>query len=165
MPHRAAGPAWLPPFALLLALLLPAGAALAGTGTSTSTIDVFVARYTDAGTGLANGGAVSGGGTGNDIGYGIAAVSSGGTASVYVTGYFVSGTGASIAGTALAGTSSTDLFVARYTDAGTGLADGGAISGGGTGADVGNGIAAAGGAVYVGGYIVPAATFGSIGLG
>ena len=55
--------------------------------------------------------------------------------------------------------------MARYTDAGTGLADGGAISGGGTGADVGNGIAAAGGAVYVGGYIVPAATFGSIGLG
>ena len=127
-----------------------AGTALTGAGLS----DVFVAKYTDPGSGLtiANGGAVSGGGTGDDAGKSIGAVPVGTTTSVYVTGTFLSGTGARLAGIALAGAGLSDAFVAQYTDAGTGLSTtgGGAVNGGGTGEDEGTGIAARGGNVYVG---------------
>jgi hypothetical protein len=140
-------------------------ATLAGTAlTSAGGSDVFVAKYTDPGTGLTNGGAMSGGGgsTGGDQGNGIAVSSAGGVASVYVTGYYTSS--ATIAGTTLIAVgSSSDVFVAKYTDPGTGLTstDGGAVGGGGTGTDQGNGVALAGQRVYVAGYVVPSATFGS----
>ncbi|MDO7873161.1 T9SS type A sorting domain-containing protein [Hymenobacter sp. ASUV-10] len=145
-----------------------AGTTLAGTGTSN---DLFVAKYTDAGTGLTDGGARSDGGsntdiaTGNDAGLGIAAESAGSVNNVYVTGYFVSGPGSRIAGTTQVTTNTTDLFVARYIDTGTSLANGGARSGASANnVDFGYGIAAARGAVYIGGSIVPVAAFGSITL-
>lgn len=84
-----------------------------------------------------------------------------GSASVYVTGS-CNGS-ANIAGTARAWAGGTDMFVAKYTDPSTGLtsADGGAVSGGGAGSDVGQGMAIAGQQVYVRGYATPSATFGS----
>ncbi|MBF9223211.1 LamG-like jellyroll fold domain-containing protein, partial [Hymenobacter ruricola] len=133
--------------------------------------DVFVAKYTDPGTGLSttNGGAVSGGGTGTDAGQGVAVSSTGGVASVYVTGYFQ--TAATVAGTALTAAGFQDLFVAKYTDSGTGLSttNGGAVSGGGSaGSDQSNGVAvsSAGGvvSVYVTGYFTTSATIAGTAL-
>ncbi|MBF9223703.1 beta strand repeat-containing protein, partial [Hymenobacter ruricola] len=141
-------------------------ATIAGTAlTAAGGQDVFVAKYTDAGTGLTstNGGAVSGGGSaGNDQGTGIAVGSAGGVASVYVTGYFT--TSATIAGSFLTGAGSLDVFVAKYTDPGTGLAttNGGAVSGGGTGTDQGYGVAVSGSSVYAGAVVgTGVAGFGS----
>jgi hypothetical protein len=138
-----------------------AGQALAGAGTGTTT-DVFVAKYVDTSTGstaatssFANGWATSGGGTGADIGYGIAVSGAG----VYVTGSFASGSSASLAGQALAGTgtNNADVFVAKYVDTSTGttqsFANGWATSGGGTGNDIGYGIAVSGTGVYAAGQV------------
>ncbi|MCC2548607.1 hypothetical protein LJY25_19320, partial [Hymenobacter sp. BT175] len=132
-----------------------AGQALAGEGGQ----DVFVAKYVDTSTGstpatssFANGWATSGGGTGNDIGRGIAVSGTG----VYVTGDFSSNTFATIAGRALAGEGSQDAFVAKYVDTSTGstpatssFANGWATSGGGTGIDLGRSIAVSSTSVYV----------------
>jgi hypothetical protein len=148
-----------------------AGQALAGAGGT----DVFVAKYVDTSTGstaatssFANGWATSGGGTGTDVGYGIAVSGT----SVFVTGSFTSGASASFAGQALAGAGLSDVFVAKYVDTSTGstaatssFANGWATSGGGTGTDVGYGIAVSGQRVYAAGYVTPPATFGSLTFG
>jgi len=132
-----------------------AGTALTAVGNSQ---DVFVAKYTDSGAGLSttSGGAVSGAGQGN----GVAVASAGGIASVYVTGYY---NGRAIfADAPLATAGGQDVFVAKYTDSGSGLStdNGGAVGGGGTSTDQGNAVAIARQQVYVGGYTTPSATFG-----
>jgi hypothetical protein len=118
------------------------GQTLPGVGTNTA--DVFVAKYVDNGTSAANGWATSGGGTGNDYGYGIAVSGT----NVYVTGSFFSNTNASFAGQALPGQGGQEAFVAKYVDQGASVADGWAVSNGGSGSDVGRGIAASGTIVY-----------------
>ncbi|QKG53179.1 beta strand repeat-containing protein [Hymenobacter sp. BRD67] len=133
------------------------GTSLAGAGG----VDMFVAKYIDNGSGLTNGGALSGGGSGDDFdGQGGIAVNNG---TVVATGSFVAGTSAVISGTTLSGSGSgnNDVFVAKYTDSGSGLANSGAVSGGGSDLDSGFGIAISGGQAMVGGVMVAPATFGS----
>ncbi|OON70675.1 beta strand repeat-containing protein [Hymenobacter sp. CRA2] len=126
-----------------------ASTALAGAGSS----DAFVAKYTDNGSTVTDGWAISAGGTGSDNGYGIAATSSG----VYVAGQFTSATNARIAGTTLAGAGGTDLFVAKYVDSGSSAAGTWARSGGGAGTEAAYGIAVNGSNVYLTGYFNSAA--------
>jgi hypothetical protein len=109
---------------------------------------MFVAKYVDQGASVANGWATSGGGTDLDTGNSIAVSG----ANVYVTGSFASGTNASFAGQALPGAGLDDVFVAKYVDQGSSVANGWATSGGGSSADVGSGIAVSGTNVYVTGY-------------
>jgi hypothetical protein len=120
-----------------------AGQMLSGVGTGT---DVFVAKYTDQGGSAANGWATSGGGPRADVSYGIAANGS----NVYITGsYQNSGTFAGQALTGLGVGTSTELFVAKYFDQGTSVANGWAASGGGRNNDAGCSIAVNGNKVYV----------------
>jgi hypothetical protein len=121
-----------------------AGQALPGAGRA----DAFLAKYTDHGTSVSNGWAISGGGAGSDYGQSIAVSGS----SVYVTGSFESGANARFAGQTLAGAGNADLFVAKYTDAGASVASGWAVSGGGTAVDVGQSIAVNSSNVYVTGF-------------
>ncbi|MDB5269746.1 MAG: hypothetical protein JWP58_2786, partial [Hymenobacter sp.] len=135
-----------------------AGSSLLVTGSSGT--DMFVAKYTDAGSGLTAAGAVRGGGSGDEAGTGVATRTTGTKATVYVTGNFTPGSGTSFAGTGSlnngpAGTN--DVFVARYTDTGTGLTGGGAVVGSGSASDdyaAGIAVGTAGGvvSVYVTGY-------------
>lgn len=134
-----------------------AGQALTGAGST----DIFVAKYNDTSTGstpatssFANGWATSGGGLNEDAGTSIAVSGT----SVFITGRFYTTSNASIAGQPLPGAASfnTDLFVAKYIDTSTGstpatssFANGWATSGGGTGDEVGNGIAVRGNGVFV----------------
>ncbi|GAA4346478.1 hypothetical protein GCM10023185_00920 [Hymenobacter saemangeumensis] len=148
-----------------------AGQSLAGAGS----LDIFVAKYIDTSTGntpatssFENGWATSGGGTGGDLGLGIAVSGT----SVYVTGVFISNSNASIAGRPLPGAGGDDVFVAKYVDTSTGntqltssFANGWATSGGGSGNDRGRGLAVGSGRVYVVGSATPPATFGSISFG
>jgi hypothetical protein len=148
-----------------------AGQPLAGAGS----LDVYVAKYVDTSTGntpatsaFENAWATSAGGTGSDLGLGIAVSGT----SVYVTGVFASNSNARIAGQALAGAGSDDVFVARYVDTSTGntpatssFANAWATSGGGTGTDRGRGLALSGSRIYTVGSATPPATFGSIRFG
>jgi hypothetical protein len=125
-----------------------AGATLAGAGGT----DAFLAKYTDNGTTVSNGWAVSGGGTGDDYGTAIAVSGS----SVYLTGYFLSGATARFANTVLAGAGNYDAFLAKYTDNGTTVSNGWAVSGGGTNADIGSAVAVSGSNVYLTGMAASA---------
>ena len=155
-----------------------------GTGTTAGTVqqngatsagssDLVVAKYTDNGATATVDWTQVGGGTSTDQGTGIAVS---GTGSVYVTGYITNNT-ANASGVVFGGTGPTagtvpqngatsansiDLVVVKYTDNGTTATVDWTQVGGGTGSDQGNGIAVSGtGSVYVAGYIVPSATFGS----
>lgn len=122
-----------------------------GSGSSTNT-DAFVVKLTDGGTSAAVDWLVSGGGTGPDQGNGLAVSGSG----VYVTGSYTNtaanNNNVSFASTALPGTGNLanyDVFVAKYTDGGASAALGWLQHGGGTGDDIGNGLAANGANLYV----------------
>ncbi|MBB4601163.1 hypothetical protein HNQ93_001476 [Hymenobacter luteus] len=121
-----------------------AGTALTGIGNNA---DMFLAKYLDQGTTVSNGWAVSGGGSDGDVGNAVAVRGN----AVYVTGSFTSGTDARIAGTELPGAGSADIFVAKYLDLGASASDGWAVSGGGTGADIGRDLTVTGANVYVAG--------------
>ncbi len=129
------------------------GKPLAGTGTS-GTPDMFVAKYVDNGSSFANGWVTNGGSRANDYGYGIAASGT----NVYVTGSFMSGNNANIAGQVLPGLGREDMFVAKYIDNGGSFANGWVISDGGAGSDVGRGVAVSGTGVYVSGYFYNSTT-------
>ena len=154
------------------------GATIAGQAlTSAGGGDLFVAKYYDTSTGntpatssYANGWAVSGGGSNYDVAYGLAVSGT----SVYVGGHFYSGTGAVIAGQALPGTGTAnyDVFLAKYTDTSTGttpatssVTPAWATSGGSSDFDFGYTVAVSGQQVYLGGSVVPPATFGPITFG
>jgi gliding motility-associated-like protein len=145
---------------------LLAGQTLTGKGQD----DVFLAKYIDTSTGstpatssVANGWAISAGGKGDEQGNSLVVRGT----SVFVTGYFSSGTPASIAGQNLSGAGGYDVFVAKYMDTSTGStpANGWATSAGGTGDDAGLDIALSGQQVFVVGKATPPATFGSLSIG
>lgn len=121
-----------------------AGQVLAGAGNQ----DIFLAKYTDNGSGVSPGWATSAGGTSYDYGYGVA---TSGT-SVYLTGLFVSATNVQIAGQPVTGAGDNDLFLAKYTDNGSSFGNSWVTTGGGTGADIGSAVVANGSNVYVTGY-------------
>ncbi len=130
---------------------------------SSSNGDLLVVKYTDNGTSAALAWTQVGGGIYDDRGNGVAVSGN----SLYVTGYIQNNTsnatGVLFGGTGTtAGTVqqnganaavSTDLVVAKYIDNGTAAAVAWTQVGGGTGSDIGNGIAASGNSVYVTGYI------------
>ena len=122
------------------------------TLTSSGGSDIFVAKLDSWGNWLW---AKNAGGTGADIGYGIAVDASGDS---YVTGYFY---GSAIFGyTTLTSSGGSDIFVAKLDSWGNWLW---AKNAGGTGADIGYGIAVdADGNSYVTGYFQSSpAAFGS----
>ena len=149
---------------------------IAQTGAATTVAnDLLLLKYTDRGSSADLNWSQVAGGTGNDIGFGLAV---NGTA-VYVTGYFVNnasntntvvfgGTGttvgtASQAGAA-SGTASQDILVARYTDNGPSATFNWSQVGGGTGLDYGYGLVVTPTTLYVGGFVgggVPAPSFGA----
>ena len=122
------------------------------TLTSAGSTDMFLAKYVDAGAAPTGQWAVSGGGTGADQALGLALSGT----SLYVTGSF-QGASARVAGTTLASAGASDIFVAKYVDGGSAATDGWAVRGGGTGIDVGNGVAVSGRNVYVAGTFASAA--------
>lgn len=135
---------------------------------STSTGDnLFLAKYTDAGSSSTYNWAVAGGGASTDRGQAVAVSGT----SVYVSGTMYNDAAntykAQFGNAMLSGLSTTagyDAIVVRYTDTGTSATSDWALAGGGNGSDYGNGIAVAGGAVYVAGNVGPRATFGSYAL-
>ena len=147
---------------------------IAGTSlTTASNEDIFVARYTDNGTNgtnsLTNGGAVKGGGFDNDRGLGIAVGRVAGVTSVYVTGFISSNNSITLAGRNAfesGNVGTLNMFVAKYTDPGTGGLTGASyLSGGSTTADdrglgIGVGFSNNVASVYVTGYISAPTPFG-----
>jgi Tfp pilus assembly protein PilZ len=121
--------------------------------TSTGSYDIFVAKYDP--VGISWTWVQSAGGTTDDIGQGIALDASG---NVYITGtYQGMATFSTTTKTSLGG--SYDIFVAKYNSAGTVQW---VQSAGGTGSDFGFAIALdASGNVYITGYYLVTATFGS----
>ncbi len=154
-----------------------------GSGTTAGTVpqygtsptpdsDIVLAKYLDNGSSATLGWTQVGGGTGPDIGYGIAV---NGT-SIYLNCYasntstnsnnvLFGGTGAVAGSLPLAGLSSSssnlDIVVAKYLDNGSTASVGWAKAGGGEDSDIGYGIAVSGSRVYVVGFVMPAVTFGS----
>jgi len=125
-----------------------AGTTLPSLGLPYST-DIFVAKYTDTGTSAANGWAVHGGGTGEDVGNALAVSGS----AVYVTGTFANTTGATLAGAPLAdpstaGWSMFNAFVARYTDTGPAATGDWATGTSSGGYDTGYSLAVRGATLY-----------------
>ena len=142
-----------------------------GASATSTSQDLVLAKYTDNGTTATLGWTQVGGGTSADIGNGVAV--SGG--SVYVTGYISNntgntsgvlfgGTGTTAGTTQVNGASSSngfDLVLAKYTDNGPSATLGWTQVGGGTGNDLGYGVAVSGQNVLAAGYVTPAASFGS----
>ncbi|MDO7874556.1 choice-of-anchor D domain-containing protein [Hymenobacter sp. ASUV-10] len=120
-----------------------AGVVLPGAGS----FDVVLAKYVDQGSTVADGWAVSAGGRNYERARALAVSG----ANVYLTGSFSSTFGTTVAGVALTGAGSDDLFVAKYVDQGSTVANGWARSGGGTGSDISTGIAVNGSYVYLSG--------------
>ncbi len=128
---------------------------------SNTSIDMVLAKYTDNGsTGTFQWSQV-GGGTGQDVGNGVAVSGS----SVYVTGSIMNsnasnnanavvfgGSGTTLGNSPQLGASSTvsqDILLAKYTDNGSAGAFQWSQVGGGTNSDACNGVAASGSSVYV----------------
>ena len=123
------------------------------------TADIFVAKYTDTGSGATLGWAQVAGGTAFDYAQDLAVSGS----SVYITGYItnnltnqrgvVFGGNGTVVGTAVqagaSAISSQDLVVAKYTDNGGSATFQWSQVGGGTYDDFGSGVAVSGANVYV----------------
>lgn len=142
----------------------PAANSVAQYGaTVTNGNDILVAKYVDNGTSAQLAWTQVGGGGSADFGNGIAVSG----ASVYVTGFLSNdaantfgvlfgGSGATAGTSKQYGTStfsSSDLFVAKYTDNGSSATLGWTQVGGGTGSDNGTGIAVSGSSIYVTGVL------------
>ncbi len=134
----------------------PTGATTLNGASGTNAADLLVAKYTDNASSASFNWARAGGGTGADQGNGIALSPDG--ASVYATGLFTSATGAQFGTQALTGAGLADVVTLKYDNAGT---FGWASSGGGSGADQGNGIAATAAGVYVTGAATNSGTLNS----
>lgn len=126
---------------------------------NTFTSDVFVAKLTDAGSSASFVGAVRAGGAGNDRATALVVQGS----SLFVTGDY-DGVTASFGSTVLTNAGAaftTDVYVTRLSDAGSGLAYDWALSAGGTRDDTANGLAVNGSSVYLTGFIERTASFGA----
>jgi hypothetical protein len=128
------------------------GTVLTGVGGA----EAFVAKYDFSGNVVW---ARRAGGAADDFGTAIATDAAG---NVYITGYFLS-TNINFSGTILTNSGSADVFVAKYDNAGSLVW---AQADGGSGYDVGNGIAldAAGNSYVTGFFYSSVATFGNITL-
>jgi hypothetical protein len=131
-----------------------AGTTLEGSGNA----DVFLAKYVDQGTSVADGWALSAGGIGDDVSGGLAVSG----AEVYLTGNFPNNTSPVVAGRLLAGTGLIDFFVGKYVDEGPAVSNGWAISAGSTSDDSAPALAVAGGRVYVAGNLGARTSFSSL---
>jgi hypothetical protein len=130
---------------------------------ATSSRDVFVAKYEDTGTGAELRWVTVGGGSGDDLGYGVAL--NGG--SVYVAGTLTNntsnatnalfGNSGNVVGTSIqygaSSSNSSDVLVVKYTDNGTAANLDWTQVGGGTGNDAAYGLAASGNNLYLTGVI------------
>ncbi|MBF9222993.1 Ig-like domain-containing protein [Hymenobacter ruricola] len=128
--------------------------------------DMFVARFTDNTTSVTTVGARgSSNAAASDLAYGLAVNPTNGN--VYVTGYFGGSASltATISGSALTSAGSADVYVAKYLDNGSGLTNGGATRAGGTSSEVATCLALNGNTLYVGGrFNSGTAVFGSSSL-
>ncbi len=139
-------------------------ATISGTSlTSQGSLDMFVAKYTDTGSGLAENGAIRGGGSaGSDIGYNITAVGSSPTI-LYVGGTFNGA--ATISGTSLtAAGASQDVYLARFTDSGSGVTSGYARSDGAANSETLSDLAVSGTTLYAAGSYTTATTLAGTSL-
>jgi len=133
---------------------------LANAGGTNNTADGYVAKLTDLGASASYTWASQLGGPAYDSPQALAVQGS----AVYATGTFFSAAatfGATTLANANASATTGDVFVAQLTDAGT---TGGMVwaqRAGGPGTDVAPGLALSGTQVYVGGTVIPAASFGS----
>jgi hypothetical protein len=126
---------------------------------ATSSPDLVVAKYTDAGSSSTLSWVQVGGGTGADRGSAVAVNGS----NIYVTGSITNTTanassvvfGANVPQSGASPTSSLDLVLAKYTEAsdGNSAAFGWSQVGGGSGADEGQGLSVHNAALYVTGYL------------
>lgn len=120
-----------------------AGQTLAASAGNYS-LDLFIAKYVDQGTSVANGWAISTGGNYTDAGYALAASGS----TLYVAGSFAGR--ATLGGQVVNSTSgSTDLFLAKYTDNGIAATGNWVATGGSAGDDHAYGLALSDNALYV----------------
>jgi len=114
--------------------------------------DLFVVKYNSSGVAQWAQGAVSGSGSANDWGRGVAVDTSG---NVYVTGFFVSSTlgfGGASNDINLTMRGAADFFVVKYNSSGVAQWAKNPVSGSGTGSDTGKSVAVdTSGNVYVGG--------------
>jgi hypothetical protein len=131
--------------------------------TTTASLDLVVAKYTDNGASATFNWSQIAGGTGNDKGYGIAVSGT----SVYVTGTItnsttnangvlfgdVGTTTGTVAQYGASATASQDIILAKYTDNGSTATLGWTQVAGGTAADLGSSVAINGTAVYVTGSL------------
>jgi hypothetical protein len=136
--------------------------ALVNVAGSGGTADVFITKLADAGTSASVVWAQRAGGTEAETGDAIAVSGT----SLYVTGSFASVTatvGTFVLTNTSSGTGSTsDVFVARFTDAGPNATASWIQAAGGIGSDRPKGVAVRGINVYVAGYCgYPTANFGS----
>jgi len=124
--------------------------------------DFFVAKYNSSGVAQWANDAVSGSGTGDDRGQSVAVDSSG---NVYVTGMFSSSTlsfGGASNDVNLTTRGGNDFFVVKYNSNGVAQWAKNPVSGSGTGADYGYGVAVdSSGNVYVSGYFTSSTSFGN----
>ncbi|WP_201985738.1 T9SS type A sorting domain-containing protein [Hymenobacter rubidus] len=130
------------------------------TLTSAGALDAFVAKLVDAGSSGNFVWAQRAGGTSS--GEQVNTLALNGT-SVYVSGAFGS-TAGSFGTTTLTTAGGSDAFVAKLIDAGTTGSFSWAQRAGGTRMDGASSIALGNGAVYVGGSIIPVATFGAFAI-
>ena len=122
--------------------------------TSAGDQDVFVAKWNPAAAAWAW--ATAGGGTGADQANGLAVSGTGVFVTGSITNTSANASAVQFGGTPLNGVSAgatQDVFVAKYTDAGSSAIYNWARAGGGTRSDVGQGIAVSGTGVYVTGFI------------
>jgi Beta-propeller repeat len=121
--------------------------------TSAGSDDIFLAKYDNSGTFQW---AKRAGGSSSDIGYGLAVSGS----EIYITGYFSStanfNTPSASGGIMITSVGSSDIFLAKYNDAGTLLW---ARRAGGASGDGGSGVAISGNDVYITGYFRQTADF------
>ena len=146
--------------------------AQAGTTSGLQTFDLVLAKYVDNGSTASVSWTQVGGGSGYDSGRAVAVSGN----RVYVTGYLennaananaaVFGGSGLVRGTAqqagVSASASDDLVAVSYVDNGPTASVAWTQVGGGTNTDQGNAAVVVGARLYLGGFVVPAATFGSL---
>jgi hypothetical protein len=130
------------------------GVTLTNSDNTNANSDMYLAKYTDSGT-LTAVAATKSSNSSVDVGSAVAVTGS----TVYVAGNLVGST--TYGSSTVTSNGGQDLFVAKFTDAGSSFTPVGAITGGGTGDENANGLAISGTQVIAGGFLNPSqsATF------